>query len=310
MLTSLVSALPEICLMICAVIPEIVTAIIDALLSAIPQVIQCGIDLLVSLIGALPEIIITLVGAIPTIITSLISAILGNIPLIIEAGLSLFISLIGALPKIIIELVKAVPKIVTSLIGAFGDAIPKFLEMGKQLIQGLWQGIKNAFTSLPDKLGSLCSNLVGKVKNFFGIKSPSKLFKDEIGKNLMLGLAGGIADAGKYAIEATEEAAEDISNVDFKLPDPRKDGNGFDFDGAVSAMRSTTRAVGEANATAVSASTTAGIYGGSSDEGDIDDGEGSGSTPAFIQNDIYIDGKKTARVLTPYIAKEIDWEGK
>ena len=43
----------------------------------------------------------------------------------------------------------------------------------------------------------MLNGLTDKIKNFFGIHSPSTLFKDEIGENLALGLGEGFTDTMK-----------------------------------------------------------------------------------------------------------------
>ena len=50
------------------------------------------------------------------------------------------------------------------------------------------EGIKNAKDWLIGKVKEWCGNILDGIKSFFGIHSPSKVFKDEIGTNLALGL--------------------------------------------------------------------------------------------------------------------------
>lgn len=64
--------------------------------------------------------------------------------------------------------------------------------IGKNLIQGLWNGISSVTDWILDKLGGFCDSVVDKVKDWFGIASPSKVFKNEIGKWIPRGMAIGI----------------------------------------------------------------------------------------------------------------------
>ena len=52
-------------------------------------------------------------------------------------------------------------------------------------------------TWLWNKVKGMLNGLTDKIKNFFGIHSPSTLFKDEIGENLALGLGEGFTDTMK-----------------------------------------------------------------------------------------------------------------
>ena len=56
----------------------------------------------------------------------------------------------------------------------------------------MWNGINDKFDWLTGKIKSFANNVTNKLKGFFGIKSPSRVMRDLIGKNLILGIATGI----------------------------------------------------------------------------------------------------------------------
>lgn len=308
LLVSLVQALPDIIYAIVAVLPTIIASIVSTLLGMIPTIIQCGIDLLVSLVKALPEIIIAIVAVIPQIISSIIQALVDSIPLIIQAGVDLFMSLITNLPKIIIELVKAVPQIISALVDALGDGVAKFSEIGGNLIKGLWKGIKNVKDWLWGKIKGFFNGIVDGIKEFFGIHSPSKLFENVIGKNLMLGLADGITENGDVAVDAAMDVAEGLAAVDFDLNKPELDTDGIDYDGIIARAKATVEFEAKTSGTISTAAEN--IYARYNETDAKIDEEDADKKTRYVQNDIYVDGKKAARVLTPYIAKELEWEDK
>ena len=190
LLTALVGALPEIIQAIVNAIPLIIDGIINAIVQSIPLIIQAGIDLLLALIAALPEIITAIVDAIPQIISGITDALIGNIDKIIDAGVQLFVALIENLPTIIVEIVKAVPDIIAGIVKAFGDLAWKIVEIGGDLIKGIWEGIKNAGEWLWEKITGFFDGIVGGIKDFLGIHSPSRVFAD-MGKNMALGIGEG-----------------------------------------------------------------------------------------------------------------------
>lgn len=194
LLTSLVTALPTIITAIVKAIPQIIDSIISAVIGSIPMIIDAGIRLLVSLIQALPQIITTVVTAIPKIVTSLVNAIVGNIDKIILAGVQLFVALIANLPTIIVQVVKAVPQIIAGLVKAFTGYISQMAQVGGNLIKGLWQGISDAGAWLWNKISGFFGNVVSRIKDFFGIHSPSTLFAG-IGRNMGEGIGVGFEDA-------------------------------------------------------------------------------------------------------------------
>lgn len=214
LLTSLIGALPVIITAIVQAIPLIINGIITAVINAIPMLIDAGINLLVSLIKALPQIIVMIVKAIPQIIFGIVNAVVGNIDKIIMAGVQLFMSLIQNLPTIIVEIVKAVPQIITGIVDAFGSYFSKLAEAGGNLLKGLWQGISDAGQWLWDKISSFFGDIVQRIKDFFGIHSPSTLFAS-FGGNLAMGLGLGFG-------KEMNRVAQDMQNaipVKFNAPD-------------------------------------------------------------------------------------------
>jgi len=154
-------------------------------------------------------------NALPSIISTLISALLGCIPQLVSGCIQLVMGLVTNLPQIIASLIKAVPTIITSVVKALLSGLGKIVEVGKNIVEGLWNGIKNAASWLWDKVSGWLGDLWDGVLGFFGIASPSKKFRDVVGKNLVLGLAKGITDEGSTAVNAAEDLAKDISNVNF-----------------------------------------------------------------------------------------------
>lgn len=185
---ALFNNLPEIINTIVRAIPPIITALINGLLDFIPDIIDAGFKLIIALVGNLPQIIITIVRAIPKIIAGIIGALVGAIPKIIVTGVKLLISIIKNLPQIIAKIITAIPAIIKALIDGFGDYLSDMADIGLNLIKGLWNGIKNAGAWLRDKISGFFGGVVDSIKDFFGIASPSKLMRDQVGKFIAQGI--------------------------------------------------------------------------------------------------------------------------
>lgn len=188
LLESLVDNLPEIINTIVEVIPEIITNLINAVLDHLPSIVNAGFKLITALVKALPQIIITIVKAIPKIITGIIGALIGAIPKIITTGVKLLGSIIKNLPQIIAKVITAIPNIIKALVDGFGDCVGDMADVGLNLIKGLWNGIKNADAWLRDKISGFFGGVVDSIKDFFGIASPSKLMRDQVGKFIAQGI--------------------------------------------------------------------------------------------------------------------------
>ena len=86
----------------------------------------------------------------------------------------------------------------------------KIKQIGKDLISGLWNGISDKFSWLTGKIKGFANDVTDKIKGFFGIKSPSRVFRDEVGKQLADGVAVGITANSKNAESAAEKMGKNI----------------------------------------------------------------------------------------------------
>ena len=194
LITQLITGIAQ---MLPQLIPQAVNAIItivNGLLTNIDQIIDAGIQLIMGLAEGLINAIPQLIEAIPTIIENLINAIVNNLPKIIQMGIELIVKLAAGIIQAIPKLIAAIPQIIGAIINGLAQLPGMLLDIGGQLIQGLWNGISNAASWLWSKISGFCSGIVDKIKGFFGIHSPSKLFNQEIGKFLALGLGEGFDD--------------------------------------------------------------------------------------------------------------------
>lgn len=84
----------------------------------------------------------------------------------------------------------------------------KMLEIGGNIVEGIWNGISNKFDWLTGKIQSFTDNVTSKLKNFFGIHSPSRVMRDEVGKFLALGIAEGITRNEDTVVKAAEHLGD------------------------------------------------------------------------------------------------------
>ena len=99
--------------------------------------------------------------------------------------------------------------------GVFSGAFSAFLEIGRNIVNGIKQGFSNAWGAFASWVKSKFDGLVSSVKGLLGIHSPSRVFRDQIGKMLMLGLAEGIQNG----IGTVESALHDTQNTILKVAD-------------------------------------------------------------------------------------------
>lgn len=107
--------------------------------------------------------------------------------------------------------------IFNNIVSTFRDLPSKMLKVGKDLVKGLWNGISDMTGWVINKIKGFGDNVLGGIKDFFGIESPSKVMRDEVGKWLPAGMAEGItanARAVNKSMAAVAKGAVKAANAE------------------------------------------------------------------------------------------------
>ena len=84
---------------------------------------------------------------------------------------------------------------IANFFGDLGGKIwDKVVSIGSNIIKGIWDGITGAIDWIKGKFGEWGGKIIGFVEKIFGINSPSKVFRDKIGKPLAEGIGVGFTD--------------------------------------------------------------------------------------------------------------------
>ena len=89
------------------------------------------------------------------------------------------------------EIKDSIKQKIQEIIDKIREKIEDFKKAGKDLIAGLWKGIQEKWDGLKKKVGDFGNGIKNSFKKAFGIHSPSKMFRDEIGKYLSEGIVVG-----------------------------------------------------------------------------------------------------------------------
>ena len=77
--------------------------------------------------------------------------------------------------------------------------------IGVNIVNGIKNGISSAWSSLTRTFSNAVSNLISGTKRLLGIKSPSRIFRDEVGLMIGLGMAEGIMDSEPKVFQSMED---------------------------------------------------------------------------------------------------------
>lgn len=194
MLTSLIQGIADCLPELIPVMIEAVVLVVETLLDNLDMLIESGIELILALADGLIEALPDLVDKIPIIIDKLVLTITNNLPKILQAGVTILVKVGEGLVKAIPQLIANIPQIITSLVNGFKSAWGTISSIGTDLVRGIWYGIDDATGWIISQIRSFGSAVLSGIKSIFGIHSPSTVFKEEVGKNLALGVGEGFAD--------------------------------------------------------------------------------------------------------------------
>ena len=224
LLNGIIQYLPQIIPVIIQVIMSIVQLIIDNL----PTILEAGVQILFALMEGIAEALPDLVPQIVKVIIKIMEIFNENFDKFLMLGIKIILGLIEGLIKSIPDIIKNLPtiimaiinfftlskfltlgkSIITGLIKGLGQAIPDLLKsipkiigqiintfksggwsgIGKNIIQGIINGFSSMGSFIKNAIKNVCSSMLNGIKSFFGIKSPSKLMREQVGKNLILGV--------------------------------------------------------------------------------------------------------------------------
>ena len=219
-------------------ISTLLIAIVTFIGENLPKIIEGAILIVEALAKGLIQSLPTLIDTTIDLVFSLVDTILDNLPEFIDVALDLIITLAEGLIQAIPKLLEKVPEIITKLVKALtspemlqkifggaktlitslGSSFAKvitetnWLKLGTDIVKGILEGFVNIGKYITEKVKAVKDKIVGSFKNFFGIKSPSRLMRDEIGTYIGEGVTEGILDGIDDTEREVNAAMQSLAN--------------------------------------------------------------------------------------------------
>ena len=195
----------------------IIPLAVETLLQNLPSIVAAGMDLIMALVNGILDNIDLLIDCTLQLIDVVVNKLIENLPKLIDGGIKLIIALGRGLIEAIPQLVGKIPEIISAIIQGFASGASRILDIGKNIVEGVWQGIKNAAKWLKDKIFGFFDGIIGGVKDFLGIHSPSKVFAG-IGGFMAEGLGEGFDDQFKSVKKDIENSMNfDAANASINV---------------------------------------------------------------------------------------------
>lgn len=215
-LNALISAILENLPLIISAAVELLIALLNGIIENLPMLIDAAIQILMTLVDFLIQNLPMLIDAAIQIITQLVSGIIANLPQLLDAGVRLITELIAGLVKAIPDIIRAIPQIVSAIWDTLKET--DWLQLGKDLLRGIADGLLAGLDAIWDTITEVGESIWNGFKDFFGIASPSKLMRDEVGKWLLPGVSVGVEDTSDKTANEINGSLKSMSNQ-FELPE-------------------------------------------------------------------------------------------
>lgn len=129
--------------------------------------------------------------SVPNAVSNMLSAagrIPGQIASFLGSALSSAASFVGSFAS---SAIQAASQFVSNIVSGLSGLAGRVMSVGSDIVHGIWSGISGAAGWLMNQISGFANNIVSGIKGLFGIDSPSKVMRDEVGKYLAEGVAVG-----------------------------------------------------------------------------------------------------------------------
>lgn len=185
----------------------IIPMAVQILLENLPSIVAAGMDLIIALVSGILDNIDMLIDCVLEMVDVIVDKLIDNLPKLIDGGIRLIAALANGLIRAIPNLVSKIPQIISSIVKGIISGIPAIFDVGKNIVEGLWNGIKSMGSWVSGKVKDFFGGIVGGVKDFLGIHSPSKVFAG-IGGFMAEGLGEGFDDQFKSVKKGIENSMD------------------------------------------------------------------------------------------------------
>lgn len=222
---------------------NMVLTLVESLIDNLPQIIMSGLKLMEGLAQGIANAIPRVAAKAPVIIGKLASTIITNLPQILQTGVKIITQLAVGLVQGIPSLLGKIPSMISQIKSAFASV--NWGSVGLNIIEGIASGIAGAVGHLISAATSAASSALDAIKSKLGIHSPSRVFRDQVGKMMALGMGigfeknlpvGSMSAGVQKAVQSLQRSVQITTSVN---PDktvgginsnPLYKSQGFDYD--------------------------------------------------------------------------------
>lgn len=196
-----------------------VMAIVKVAWAAIKATFQSTLSTIWSIVQGIMRqiqtVISTVMGVIQGVIKVITGAIKGDWSQVWNGIKQITSSILNGIKDTFSNVLSTAASIVSGKIDAIKGfftslADVNLLDIGKNIVQGLIDGVSSMIGAVGKAIGNVASTIKDSITGLLGIHSPSRWFRDEIGKMIPPGLAIGIDRAKGVAVDAAADLGNSV----------------------------------------------------------------------------------------------------
>ena len=215
---SIGTGIQELIPQILEIVQSLVDSLLQVLVSALPSFLDTGLNIISSMITGISDNLPNIISTIIQMATQLLSTIIQRLPEFIAMGVKLIGSLVQGLISAIPQILSSIGSLCSQMMSSFQNI--NWSSVGSNIISGIVNGLVAFGGKIASTLKDLAKKAFDSVLDFFGIHSPSTLFRDMVGKNIAVGWAEGIEDNANSVSDAIDEVNDmviDGVNTNFEV---------------------------------------------------------------------------------------------
>lgn len=197
---------------------QLIIALLTGIRNNIGKIVTLAMQIMMNFLNAIARNIPGVVRSAVNIIIAFINAISANIPRIVQAAANLIVNFINSLstgidrnaPRIRTAMKNLGNSMIKAITGGLNasEAIAKAKQVGKDIVNGMIAGVNALKDTLKRTASNLAKSAIDGAKSMLKINSPSKVFRDEVGKSIPEGFAMGITQNAGMVRTASENMAK------------------------------------------------------------------------------------------------------
>jgi phage-related protein len=188
-----------------------ISTLAGAIMTNLPTILEKGVLLIAKIAEGFIQNLPAIVSAIVQMFANITSTIITHLPEMLAKGIELIGKLVAGIIRAIPEIRRAMGQIIDNAKSALKNV--DWAQVGKDIINGIIAGIKAMGSALAGALKDIVTAGLDVAKEALGIASPSKVFRDEVGKWIPAGVAVGIQANTKDVTGAIEDMKAQAINA-------------------------------------------------------------------------------------------------